>query len=172
VKKGIPHNHVHLPTFVTIEATGVCIPIGNNGVPLSAVYKSPAHAWNDTGNTELLSFRFKLILAGDLNAKHLFWNNVVSNPSGSKLLNLLHIHELEISAPQCPTHYSPAGNSDVLEIVVHKNVRLSEVIVSDVLGSDHYQSSSTCRIILELGIFRGRLKNSQIESSFKVSPLN
>jgi hypothetical protein len=32
---------------------------------------------------------------------------------------------------------SPAGNGDVLDIVVHKNVLLSEVIVSDILDSDH-----------------------------------
>jgi hypothetical protein len=35
---------------------------------------------------------------------------VVSNTSDAKLLNLLHINEFEISAPQCPTDYSPTGN--------------------------------------------------------------
>jgi hypothetical protein len=49
----------------------------------------------------------------------------------------LHINEFEISAPQCLTHYSPAGNGDVLDIVVHKNFRLSENIVFDILDSDH-----------------------------------
>jgi hypothetical protein len=29
------------------------------------------------------------------------------------------------------------GNGDVLDIVVHKNMRLSNVIVSDILDSDH-----------------------------------
>jgi hypothetical protein len=43
----------------------------------------------------------------------------------------------EFTAPKCPTHYSPSGNGDGLDIVVHKNVRLSEVIVSDILNSDH-----------------------------------
>jgi hypothetical protein len=42
-----------------------------------------------------------------------------------------------MSGPQCPTHYSPAGNGDVLDIVVHKNVQLSKVIVYDILDSDH-----------------------------------
>jgi hypothetical protein len=37
---------------------------------------------------------------------------------------------------QCPTHYSPTGNGDVLDIVVHQNAWLSEIIVSVVLGSD------------------------------------
>jgi hypothetical protein len=48
---------------------------------------------------------------------------------GAKVLNLLHINEFEISAPQCPTHYFPAANGDVLDIVVHKNVWLLEVTV-------------------------------------------
>jgi hypothetical protein len=64
-------------------------------------------------------------------------SSVVSNPSGEKLLQLLDRSDFEISAPQCPTHYSHGGNGDVLDIVVHKNIRLSHVIVSDILDSDH-----------------------------------
>jgi hypothetical protein len=40
VKKGIPQNHVDLPPLISVEATGVCIPIGNREVLLAAVYKS------------------------------------------------------------------------------------------------------------------------------------
>jgi hypothetical protein len=59
-------------------------------------------------------------LAGDLNAKEAFWNSKISNPSGEKLLELFDRNDFEISAPQCPTHYSHAGNDDLLDIVVHK----------------------------------------------------
>jgi hypothetical protein len=52
-RKGIPHNHVDLPPFVSVEATGVCIPIGNSKVLLATVYKSPGRAWNDANITEL-----------------------------------------------------------------------------------------------------------------------
>jgi hypothetical protein len=121
VRKGITHNHVDLPPLISVEVTGVCIPIGNSEVMLAAVYKSPGQAWNDTTITELLSFRRKSILAGDLNDKNPFWNSAVSNPSGEKLLSLFDVHKFEISAPQCPTHYSPEGNGDVLDIVVHQS---------------------------------------------------
>jgi hypothetical protein len=80
-------------------------------VLLAAVYKSPGKAWRDADITELLSFRRKSIMAGDLNAKHPFWNSRVSNSSGEKLLDLFDRNDFEISAPQCPTHYSHAGNS-------------------------------------------------------------
>jgi endonuclease/exonuclease/phosphatase family metal-dependent hydrolase len=78
-----------------------------------------------------------LLAAGDLNAKHPFWNSAVSSPSGAKLLDSMHINESQISAPHCPTNYSSAGNGEAMDIVVHKNVRLSEVIASDILDSDH-----------------------------------
>jgi endonuclease/exonuclease/phosphatase family metal-dependent hydrolase len=86
---------------------------------------------------ELLDFKRKPILVGDLNAKHPFWNSSVSNPSGEELLELFHKSEFEISTPQCPTHYSPAGNGDIRDIVVHQNFRMSDVTVSDILDSDH-----------------------------------
>jgi endonuclease/exonuclease/phosphatase (EEP) superfamily protein YafD len=94
-------------------------------------------AWSDADIIENLSFGRKSIFAGDLNAKHPFWNSIDSNSSVLKSLKLLHINDFEISLPKCPTHYSPTGNGDELDIVVHKNVRLSEVIVSDILDSDH-----------------------------------
>jgi endonuclease/exonuclease/phosphatase family metal-dependent hydrolase len=77
------------------------------------------------------------ILAGDLNAKHPFWNSAGSNPSGEKLLPLFDMNEFEISAPECPSHYSPMNNVDMLDIVVHQNIRLSGVTASDILDSDH-----------------------------------
>jgi hypothetical protein len=61
-------------------------------------------------------------LAGDLSAKHPFWNSVVSNHSGEKLLRLFDVNDFEISGPQNPTLYSPAGNGDVLDLVVHQNI--------------------------------------------------
>jgi exonuclease III len=93
VRRGVPHNHVDL---VSIQATGVCIPVGNSEVLLASVYKSPGRAWSDADITELLSFRRKSILAGDLNAKHPFWNSAVSNTSGEKLMALFDLCEFEI----------------------------------------------------------------------------
>jgi hypothetical protein len=52
-------------------------------------------------------------------------------------LKLFDTNDFEISATQHPTDYSLAGNSDMLDIVVHQNIRFSHVIVSDILDSDH-----------------------------------
>jgi hypothetical protein len=50
---------------------------------------------------------------------------------------LFNLREFQISAPQCPTQYSPSGIGDLLDIVIHQNIRVSDVIVSDILDSDH-----------------------------------
>jgi hypothetical protein len=136
LENAYPQPRILLP-HVSVEATGVCIPTGNIEVLLAAINKSPGHAWNDAYIIELLRFRHKSILVGALNAKHRFWKSEFPSPSGAKPLDLLHINEFKISAPQCPIHYSPAGNCDALDIVFHKNVRLLEVNVSDILDSDH-----------------------------------
>jgi hypothetical protein len=137
VRKGIPHSHADLPPLISVEATWVCTPIGNKRILLEAVYKSPERTWSDADIVELLNLRHKYILAGDLNAKHPSWYSAVSNPSGEKLLQFFDRNDFEISAPQCPTHYSPVGGGDVLDVVVHLNIRLSNVIVSGILDSDH-----------------------------------
>jgi hypothetical protein len=103
--RGVLHNHVDLPPLVSVEATGVCIPIGNSEVLLASVYKSAGLAWSDADITELLSFKRKSILAGDLNAEHPFWNSAVSNPSGEKLWALFDLRDFEISAPQSPPFF-------------------------------------------------------------------
>jgi len=41
VRKSIPHNHEDLRPLVSMEATGVCIPIGNREVLLEAVRAEP-----------------------------------------------------------------------------------------------------------------------------------
>jgi hypothetical protein len=65
---------VDLPPLVSVEATGVCIPIRNSEILLASVYKSPGRVRSDADITDLLSFIGKSILAGDLNAKHRFWD--------------------------------------------------------------------------------------------------
>jgi hypothetical protein len=129
--------NINLPPLISVEAKVVCIPDGNQEILIAAIHESPGCTWNDADITELLTFRHKRILAGDLNAKYPSWNSAVSNTAGQKLLQLFGTIDFEMSASQCPTHYSLIGNRDVMDIVVHKSIRLSDVIVSDILDSEN-----------------------------------
>jgi hypothetical protein len=59
IKKGIPHTYVDLPPLLSLEATGVSIPIGHIEMLLAYVYKSPLRAWRDVDITEILNVRTK-----------------------------------------------------------------------------------------------------------------
>jgi hypothetical protein len=71
--------------------------------------------------------------------KHPFWivQFQIPQEGGGELVQLFDANDFENSATQHPTNYSLAGNGDVLVIVVHQNIRLSHVSVSDILNSDH-----------------------------------
>jgi hypothetical protein len=47
VQKDIPDICTDLPPLLSVEATGVCIPIGNTEMLLAAVYKSTQRLWSD-----------------------------------------------------------------------------------------------------------------------------
>jgi hypothetical protein len=81
VSKGIPHNHVDLHPLVSTEDTGICVPIANSEVFLAVLYVHLCRAWSDADVINLLNFRNKSLLAGDLNTKNPVWNSQVSNHS-------------------------------------------------------------------------------------------
>jgi len=82
---------------------------------------------------ELLSLKDNSVLAGHLNAKYPVWTSQILNRSGTRLLNLQDNTDFQILAPQYPTQYSPSGNGDELDIVLHRNVHISEVNVMEIL---------------------------------------
>jgi hypothetical protein len=69
--KRASHILVDLPPL-SVEAMGICIPIGHTEMLLACVYKPPLQLWQDAVITELFNLRMKSILAGDLNAKKPF----------------------------------------------------------------------------------------------------
>jgi hypothetical protein len=106
VRKDIPpNNNVDLSFIaVIVEATEVCIPIGNSVVLLVALYMFPGRPWSDSDIAYLLKFKSKSLLAGDPHARYPFWNSVVSDTSDDKVLYLFDINEFQISAVLCSIH--------------------------------------------------------------------
>jgi hypothetical protein len=60
----------------------------------------------------------------------------------------------------------------VLDIVVHKNIRVSNVIVSDIFDSDHLPIIFHILDHVKIRNLSEPIKNSQIGIGFKTSPLN
>jgi hypothetical protein len=62
---------------------------------------------------------------------------VIANIAVTRLLNVHDKRDFQISAPRHPTHYTPSGNGDVLDVVLHRNVRISDINILEILDSDH-----------------------------------
>jgi hypothetical protein len=112
---------------------------GRKGSTAVAVRKGTLRTWSDTDITPLLKFRKKYILEVNLDAKHPFWNNTVPNSSGGGIYSNHSMQIVSISQRHNTQHsiqYSPAENGDMLDIVVHQNVRLSRQcqFTIDVMG--------------------------------------
>lgn len=78
-----------------------------------------------------------IIVAGDLNARHIAWNSKKSCPRGKKLQHFATINNAVIGGPTEPTHYYNTGN-DVIDAAIIKNVTTNYVVhVINELYSDH-----------------------------------
>jgi hypothetical protein len=85
---------------------------------------------------------------------------------------ILGLSEIEISVPHCPTHYSPAANGNVLGFLVHQNIRVSDIIVSDILDSYHLPIILHILDHIRIRNLSDPIKNSQIGFGFKASSQN
>ena len=82
-----------------------------------------------------------VILAGDLNAKHIDWHSNVNNMSGCRLRKYSDEMDFVVNAPTTPTRVpSIAGHrADVLDVVAYKNSIISpDIEVAHELSSDHF----------------------------------
>jgi hypothetical protein len=113
--------HTTQPCGSTSSCFYRSILIYNNEILLAAVYKSPGRAWINEKDKEFSSFRNKWILAGNMNAKHPFWNNALSNHSTRNYF----------------IHYSQSGTGDVLDMVIHNRIILPNILDSAIFVSDN-----------------------------------
>jgi hypothetical protein len=156
-QEGIPHEHVDLPLPVSVEAQGSAYLLVTEKFCLQ-LFINPQGATGvmEWVITELLSFRNECTLAGDLNAKHRFWNSAVSNPSGEKLSR----HSVRLITP----------TREMEKCWILWSIRISGFHMSLSLifwTQITYQQHSKSWITLELQNSRNHSKNSQIRYGFK-----
>ena len=81
-----------------------------------------------------------VLMAGDLNAKHVDWNSRLSTRRGKLLLYYADGNSCLIFGPDTPTTnpYNPLATPDVLDIVITKNLTFPVYLTScSALSSDH-----------------------------------
>lgn len=123
---------------------------GHPPISIASTYLSPNRDLLKTDLDSLASLGPSVIVAGDLNSKHVSWGCVATNSNGNRLHHLL-IESLpfDLLAPLEPTHYphNVEHRPDILDIALLKNVALTlrSIEVLHELNSDHRP------VILRLG---------------------
>ncbi|UYV60670.1 hypothetical protein LAZ67_1001817, partial [Cordylochernes scorpioides] len=145
LKNYLKYKKVLIQTSNMENTTILMKPDGRTVVQISSIYKKPDLPLQEEDLNLLLENNQSVIAAGDWNSKHPLWGSRTSNNSGTVLHNFSEKENLDIVAPSSPTHYSPLGNPDFLDIAILRNIPwTSRIKTLDALSSDHLP------VILEL----------------------
>ena len=140
IKTNIDHYLLPTPPNLELEATPIIINSAQGKLAIVSCYNPPKNILSRQDITTLFSLANSVIIAGDLNAKHIDWYSSSTNPSGSRLKKLSDDLDFLVNAPTSPTRIPliVGHRAEVLDIVVYKNAVISpEIDVVHELSSDH-----------------------------------
>lgn len=106
---------------------------------ITCVYNQPRNKYSRQDLLNLLDIGQKVLLIGDLNARHTTWNNRLNNRNGNTLFDVSQIHPIVIMYPSNHTHFPTNGSQPTtIDIIVNKNVvDITEPETLQDLDSDH-----------------------------------
>ena len=124
VRRGIVHHSVPVPGVTHLEATAVQVTSPGRLVKILAAYLSPSRPLIGANLTACFVGGLPVLLAGDLNAKHVDWNSLLNTRRGKLLCDYAEKISCLIFEPDTPTTnpYKPSASPDVLDIAVTKDV--------------------------------------------------
>lgn len=112
-----------------------------NDITIIAVYARPQNNIDINEFQALMTIRRRILLGGDLNAKHQAWGLNKKNESGNSLFKYSTSNvncKCQVRYSDEPTHFSSDGiNGCVIDIFISKNIDTSKPLVLNELSSDH-----------------------------------
>ena len=137
IRNNISHCQFKLPETKMIEAVAIMINVDAKPLLLVSAYCPKQGGEFKSDLDKLIAAASAVIVAGDLNAKHSFWNCKKSNKNGRTLLDLMSIREFNVEFPDKHTYYRKNASS-TLDIALCKDVpSLTPLETLQQLSSDH-----------------------------------
>ena len=138
VNNNLRHDSFSLPPLPGLEATAVYLQLQNHGQLLFiSAYLPPTANITPTDLDAIFSLHDTVVLAGDLNCKHVSWNNASVNRNGNTLLSYCLNNSIAINYPNHPTHFPHHSPPSVLDIALSQRCSTSKPLSIPTLSSDH-----------------------------------
>ena len=139
VRRGIVRHSVPVTGLTHLEATAIQVTMSGKPVKILAVYLSPSRPLIGADLTACFGGGPPVLMAGDLNAKHVEWNSRMTTRRGKLLRDYADVNSCLIFGPDTPTTnpYNHSVTPDVLDIVITQNLPFPLYLTScSALSSD------------------------------------
>jgi len=118
-------NRRQLPPLQSLEATGATLLTTDVPIVFIAAYKQPKNPLIVEDIRKLSRLGPRVLIAGDLNSKHHYWNSQHPNQAGGVLYQALPTLDLTPTAPPDNTCFPKhGGRPDVLDMALHKGIHI------------------------------------------------
>jgi hypothetical protein len=109
VRRGIDHYARHIPGLTQLEATSIHFMLPSGPLKILAAYLSPSRPLIEEDLSPCLSGGLPVLMAGDLNSKHVDWNSRLIMTRGRHIRDFANDHSCLIYGPETPplTHTIP-----------------------------------------------------------------
>jgi hypothetical protein len=140
VSRGIEHHALPVLDLRHLEATAIELKLAGKPTKVLAIYLSPSRPLIKSDFTACLSGGLPVLMAGDLNAKHVDWNSRLTTVRGKLLRDYADRHSTLNIGPDSPTTvpYNPSATPDFLDVAVPKSLPTPvHLTACSALSSDH-----------------------------------
>jgi hypothetical protein len=136
IKNDVVYSKINLHYSISIECIGIRL---ENNVHIIAAYNSPSNSISNSDIDKLLRIGDKVLVIGDLNARHTTWNCHLNNANGTTLYNYTINNNCEIIHTSEHTHFPlNNGTPTTIDIIINKNVcNFTHPQALSELNSDH-----------------------------------
>lgn len=141
VRHNIPHTRIDI-NRTTIETLAIKL---TDNTHIIAAYNKPLNHFKNNELHTLLNTGRKVLVIGDLNARHVQWNCNRNNTNGNTLAHHINNNNSIIMYPDTHTHY-PDNNTtpSTIDLIINKNVtNITNPISMPELNSDHNPITTT-----------------------------
>jgi hypothetical protein len=137
VNPNLHHDAFPLPQQTGLEATAVCLQLQNHSTLLFVSAYLPPAVTIARMDLDAIFSQHMVIVASDLNCKHMVWNNASVNKNGRSLLLYCLTNAITINNPNQPTHFPYNSYPSVLDIAFSQRCTTSKPQSLPALSSDH-----------------------------------